>query len=133
MNHKPRILVTGATGQGKQVIPHLAANKNLEHVAALRSPKKAQGIGVHVVCLDLDKPETVAPALEGWIAYSWSRATPFSYETRPSKEFYENALAAPICWSVFWPTLRLAKSVGQRFTHLGQKGTPIIPRSMRRR
>jgi len=66
MNDKPRILVTGATGQvGKQVIPHLAANKNVETVAAVRSPEKAQGIGVHVVYLDLDKPETIAPALEG--------------------------------------------------------------------
>ncbi len=31
----------------------------------MRSPEKAHGIGVHVVYLDLDKPETIAPALEG--------------------------------------------------------------------
>jgi uncharacterized protein YbjT (DUF2867 family) len=66
MNNKPRILIMGATGQvGKQVIPHLAANQNVETVAAARSPEKAQGIGVPVVYLDVDKPETIAPALEG--------------------------------------------------------------------
>jgi uncharacterized protein YbjT (DUF2867 family) len=66
MNEKPRILIMGATGQvGKQVIPLLAAKSEPETVAAVRSPEKAQGIGVPVVCLDLDKPETIAPALDG--------------------------------------------------------------------
>jgi uncharacterized protein YbjT (DUF2867 family) len=31
----------------------------------VRSPEKAQGIGIPVVYLDLDKPETIAPALDG--------------------------------------------------------------------
>ena len=66
MNGKPRILIMGATGQvGKQVTSHLVANQNLETVAAVRSPEKAQGIGIPVVYLDLDKPETIAPALDG--------------------------------------------------------------------
>ena len=66
MNHKPRILVMGATGQvGQQVIPHLAANQEVETVAAVRSPEKAKDIGVPIVYLDLDKPATIAPALEG--------------------------------------------------------------------
>jgi NAD(P)H dehydrogenase (quinone) len=63
---KPRILVLGATGQvGRGVIPHLLADPSVEVVAAARSPEKASSLGVPVVSLDLDKPETIAPALEG--------------------------------------------------------------------
>jgi NAD(P)H dehydrogenase (quinone) len=56
----------GATGQvGRAVIPHLASNPNIEIVAASRSPEKATNLGVPVVHLDLDRFETLAPALEG--------------------------------------------------------------------
>jgi uncharacterized protein YbjT (DUF2867 family) len=34
-------------------------------LAAARSPEKAKELGVPVVYLDLDKPESIAPALEG--------------------------------------------------------------------
>ena len=66
MGTKPRILITGATGQvGAGVIPHLKANPTVEVVAAARTPEKAKSLGVPVVHLDLDKPETIASALEG--------------------------------------------------------------------
>src|SRR5258708_1492337 len=66
MNDKPRILVMGAAGQGgKKVIPPLAANQDVTTSAAVRSPEKAQGIGIPVVYLDLDKPETIAAGLDG--------------------------------------------------------------------
>ena len=65
-SNKPKILILGATGQvGKGVIPHLTGNPNVQVVAAARSPEKAKNLGVPVVYLDLDKPETIAPALEG--------------------------------------------------------------------
>ena len=65
-NTKPRILVMGATGQvGKGVIPNLIANPKVQVIAAARSPEKASSLGIPVVYLDLDKPETIAPALEG--------------------------------------------------------------------
>jgi uncharacterized protein YbjT (DUF2867 family) len=63
-NTKPRILVMGATGQvGKGVIPNLIANPKVQVIAAARSPEKASSLGIPVVYLD--KPETIAPALEG--------------------------------------------------------------------
>lgn len=62
----PRILITGATGQvGAAVIPHLAAVPDVEILAAARRPENARHLGVPVVHLDLDKPETMAAALEG--------------------------------------------------------------------
>jgi uncharacterized protein YbjT (DUF2867 family) len=65
-NNKPKILVMGATGKvGKGVIPLLTANSNIEVIAAARSPETAKNLGVQVVYLDLDEPETVAQALNG--------------------------------------------------------------------
>jgi NAD(P)H dehydrogenase (quinone) len=64
--NRPRILVTGATGQvGAGILPQLKADPTVEVVVAARTPEKAQHLGVPVVRLDLDKPETMAPALEG--------------------------------------------------------------------
>jgi uncharacterized protein YbjT (DUF2867 family) len=66
MIRKPKILVMGATGQvGGAVVPYLASESNVEVVAAARTPDKARGLGVPVVHLDLDKFETIAPALRG--------------------------------------------------------------------
>jgi NAD(P)H dehydrogenase (quinone) len=63
---KPKILITGATGQvGAGVIPHLMAVPGVEVVAAARTPAKAKHLGVSVVHLDLDKPETMEAALKG--------------------------------------------------------------------
>jgi NAD(P)H dehydrogenase (quinone) len=63
---KPKILVLGATGQvGKGIIPHLLADPNVEIIAAARSPERAGKLGISARYLDLDKPETIAPALEG--------------------------------------------------------------------
>ena len=61
-----KILVLGATGQvGKGVIPHLLADPRVQVIAVARSPEKAKSLGIPAVYLDLDKPETIAPALEG--------------------------------------------------------------------
>ena len=66
MNNKPRVLVMGATGQvGSTVTSLLSRNRTLETVAGVRSPSKAGKLGVPLVHLDLDKFETLAPALEG--------------------------------------------------------------------
>jgi NAD(P)H dehydrogenase (quinone) len=63
---KPRAMITGATGQiGSAVLRLAAANPTLDVVAAVRLPQKAAALGVPVVLLDLDRPETLAPALEG--------------------------------------------------------------------
>jgi NAD(P)H dehydrogenase (quinone) len=64
--YKPKVLVLGATGQvGKAVLPYLEADDTVEVIAAARNPKKAASLGIPVVRLDLDQPETIAPALQG--------------------------------------------------------------------
>ena len=60
------ILITGATGQvGRRVLSRLKQDPALRMVAATRSPEKAGNLGVEVVALDLDRIETMAPALAG--------------------------------------------------------------------
>src|SRR3984957_16630967 len=59
-------MITGATGQiGSAVLRLAAANPNLDVVGAVRSAEKAAALGVPAVLLDFDRPETLAPALEG--------------------------------------------------------------------
>ncbi len=66
MPNKPKILVLGATGQvGKGVVEILKNNPNVELIAAVRSPEKAKSLGIPTVYLDLDKPESIAGALQG--------------------------------------------------------------------
>ena len=68
MANKPNILVLGATGKvGGAVVDQLKDNQEVNVVAATRSPEKAQNFqekGIDSVILDLDKPETIALALE---------------------------------------------------------------------
>jgi hypothetical protein len=88
----------------------LEADDKVEVIAAARNPKKAASLGIPVVRLDLDQPETIAPALQGvdraflltrrrpvTISREYSQKSigqPFSYEARPPEEFYRNVLAA---------------------------------------
>jgi len=61
-----RILITGATGQvGRKVVENLKSDSSLEVIAAVRSKKKGESLGVQFVELDLDRIETFAPALQG--------------------------------------------------------------------
>lgn len=65
-NEKPRILVMGATGLvGKAVLNELRQKQNIEVVAATRSPQKWSRADVTAIYLDLDKKESLGPALEG--------------------------------------------------------------------
>ncbi|WP_019507086.1 SDR family oxidoreductase [Pleurocapsa sp. PCC 7319] len=65
---KPNILVLGATGKvGGEVINQLQNNKDINVVAATRSSDKAKAFkdkSIDSVILDLDNPETIAPALK---------------------------------------------------------------------
>jgi len=65
----PKILITGATGQvGSKTIEFLSSNKDLEIVAAVRSPKKSASFsakGIATVILDFDDESTHRPAFEG--------------------------------------------------------------------
>ena len=96
MPNKPKVLVQGATGQvGKNVISHLTANDKIEVLAAARSPEKAKELGVPVVYLDLDKPESIAPALQG-IDRAFL-ATGYTIDMmRQSKDFLSSAKKAGV-------------------------------------
>lgn len=67
--HKPTILITGATGQiGSETLRCLLASDSITPVAAVRSAAKAEPFeaqGVRTVILDFDREETLAPALQG--------------------------------------------------------------------
>lgn len=61
------IAITGATGQlGRIIIKKLTADLGADNIIALaRSPEKTADLGVPARLADYDKPETLAPALEG--------------------------------------------------------------------
>ncbi|HEX8385313.1 MAG TPA: SDR family oxidoreductase [Rubricoccaceae bacterium] len=61
------IAITGATGQlGRLVVEKLKAAVTADQVVALvRTPAKAEGLGVAVREADYNEPETLGPALEG--------------------------------------------------------------------
>jgi NAD(P)H dehydrogenase (quinone) len=65
----PKILITGATGQvGSKTIHYLINEKEIEIVAAVRSPEKAAAFtdkGIATVILDFDDESTHLPALNG--------------------------------------------------------------------
>jgi len=65
-NEKKLIAVFGATGhQGAGVVHALKANGEFDVRALSRDPGKYKGIADEVVTADLDRPETLAAALEG--------------------------------------------------------------------
>jgi len=65
---KPRILITGATGQvGGKTIDFLLSNTSIEIVAAVRTPEKAVPFtekGIETVILDFDDESTHIPAFK---------------------------------------------------------------------
>ncbi len=66
---RPKILITGATGQvGSKTIDFMLLNKDIELVAAVRSPEKAISFtaqGIKTVILDFDDERTHLPAFSG--------------------------------------------------------------------
>lgn len=68
MNTKPTILILGATGKvGGKVASLLAESGDVKVIAGVRSPEKAKYLeeqGIKIRHLDLDKQDTLKPALE---------------------------------------------------------------------
>ncbi len=61
-----KVLIMGATGKvGGAVVSLLRDDPQLDIVAGIRTPSKAAHLGVQMVELDMDRPETLAPALVG--------------------------------------------------------------------
>lgn len=69
MATQPTILVLGATGKvGIQIVRILTESKDVEVIAGVRSPLKAKFLeeqGIKIRTVDLDKQDTLKPALEG--------------------------------------------------------------------
>ena len=65
---KPTVLVLGATGKvGREAVRLLTGADDVNIVVGVRSPEKAQSFqaqGIEVRSLDLDRHETLAPALK---------------------------------------------------------------------
>lgn len=65
---KPTILILGATGKvGREVVRLLADTNDIQTIVGVRSPEKAQSLqaqGIQVRLLDLDRHETLEPALK---------------------------------------------------------------------
>jgi NAD(P)H dehydrogenase (quinone) len=66
---KPNILILGATGKvGKETAQLLTQSGDVRVIAGVRSPEKAQYLmekGIEIRHLDLDRHDTLIPALEG--------------------------------------------------------------------
>jgi NAD(P)H dehydrogenase (quinone) len=69
MNTQPTILILGATGKvGAETARILSASGDVRVIAGVRSPERATHLkdnGIEVRHLDLDRQETLAPALQG--------------------------------------------------------------------
>jgi uncharacterized protein YbjT (DUF2867 family) len=69
ISSKPTILVLGATGKvGNRTARLLTQTDDVQLIAGVRSPEKAQHLrdrNIEIRHLDLDRHETLAPALEG--------------------------------------------------------------------
>jgi NAD(P)H dehydrogenase (quinone) len=106
---KNKVLITGATGQvGSKTIESLAMSKEVEIVAAVRSPEKAAAFadkGLATVILDLDDEGTQLTALKG--VNSLFLVTGYTVDMlRQSKAILDNAKKAGV----------------QRVVHLGACG-----------
>ena len=66
---KPKILVLGVTGKvGRETARLLAQTGDIQVIAGVRSPEKAAPLaeqGIEIRHLDLDRHETLVPALNG--------------------------------------------------------------------
>jgi NAD(P)H dehydrogenase (quinone) len=66
---KPKIFVLGVTGKvGTETARLLAENSDVRVIAGVRSPEKAASLteqGIEIRRLDLDRHETLVPALNG--------------------------------------------------------------------
>jgi NAD(P)H dehydrogenase (quinone) len=94
-----KILITGATGQvGRKTIDRLMDEKEVEIVAAVRSPEKAASFtsrGIATVILDLDVEKTHLPALQG--IHSLFVLTGYTVDMlRQSKALLDNAKKAGV-------------------------------------
>jgi uncharacterized protein YbjT (DUF2867 family) len=116
-NNKPKILVLGATGQvGKGVVENLKHNSNVEVIAAARSPEKAKSLGVPVVYLDFDKPNSITAALQD--VHRAFLATGYTIDMmRQSKDFLNLAKKAGVRSSDFFDEAESQKD---------QQGHPLI-------
>jgi uncharacterized protein YbjT (DUF2867 family) len=94
---KPRILITGATGQvGGKTIDFLISNTSIEIVAAVRTVKSSSftNKGIETVILDFDDESTHIPLLETLIVSFI--ITGYTVDMLQSKALLDNAKKAGV-------------------------------------
>ncbi len=98
-----KIGVTGATGQlGQLVVEQLKARVNSDSIVALvRTPEKAQSLGVEARAFDYDKTEGLAEQLKGIDRLLLISANEIGQRERQHKNVIEAAKEAGVQWIVY--------------------------------
>ncbi len=98
-----KIGVTGATGQlGSLVVEKLKRKAGTENIVALvRTPAKAEGLGVEIRSFDYDDKEKLVGALEGIDRLLFISASEIGQRARQHANVIEAAKKAGIKWIVY--------------------------------
>ena len=98
-----KIGVTGATGQlGQLVVAQLKEKAGAENIVALvRTPSKAEGMGVEVRSFDYDKPDELPEALEGIDRLLLISANELGQRLRQHTNVINAAKEARVKWIVY--------------------------------
>jgi uncharacterized protein YbjT (DUF2867 family) len=121
-NDKELIAVFGATGnQGAGVVRALKASGQFKVRALTRDPGKHQGLADEVVAADLDRPETLAAALEGahgvfLVTNFWQEGTD---EIKQATTAVQAAKAAGVN-HLIWSTLPNVEAISGGKIHVPQ-------------
>ncbi|WP_167614089.1 SDR family oxidoreductase [Maribellus sediminis] len=98
-----KIGVTGATGQlGRLVVEQLKAKTGSEHIVALvRTPEKAEGLGVEVRAFDYEKPDVLTASLSGIDRLVLISSSEVGQRARQHGNVIEAAKQAGVNWIVY--------------------------------
>ncbi len=116
-----KIGITGATGQlGRLIVAELKKkNTGDEIIALVRSTGKASGLGVEAREADYDRPETLAPALEGIDTLMFISASEVGKRASQHKAVIDAAKKAGVKWIVYTSLLHADNSsVGLAAEHM---------------
>lgn len=107
-----KIGVTGATGQlGRLVVEELKGKVGAANMVALvRTPAKAEGMGVETRAFDYDKPEELAAALDGIDRLLLISASEIGKRARQHANVVEAAKKAGVRWIVYTSLLHADSS-----------------------
>ncbi len=107
-----KIAVTGATGQlGNLVVEQLKKRVSSENIVALvRTPEKAESLGVEARAFDYEKPEGLAEALKGIDSLLLISGNELGKRASQHANVIEAAKSAGVSWIVYTSLLNADKS-----------------------